>query len=83
MVEMIDTKLRQPECSNGFLLDGFPRTLEQAKSVSAFKVVAVHSELYAVMQQLDDILDKSKQPLDSVVEFGINDDLLVSRITGR
>jgi adenylate kinase len=28
--EMVDAKLKEPECKNGFLLDGFPRTLEQA-----------------------------------------------------
>lgn len=29
------------------------------------------------------MLDKRKTKLDAVVEFGINDDLLVKRITGR
>lgn len=35
------------------------------------------------MAQLDDMLDRRKQKLDSVVEFGIDDSLLVRRITGR
>ncbi|KAI1718756.1 adenylate kinase domain-containing protein [Ditylenchus destructor] len=34
-------------------------------------------------EKLDTLLDKRKTPLDSVVEFAINDDLLVRRITGR
>merc|ERR1712012_474880 len=34
-------------------------------------------------EKLDVMLDKRKEPLDSVVEFAIDDSLLVRRITGR
>jgi len=64
VVKMIDVNLNKPECKKGFLLDGFPRTINQA-------------------QMLDDLLERRKQKLDTVIEFGIEDQLLVRRITGR
>jgi len=64
VLRMVADNLDKPECKNGFLLDGFPRTIGQA-------------------EKLDTMLVERRQPLESVVEFSIDDSLLVRRICGR
>lgn len=64
VLRMVSENLDKVECKNGFLLDGFPRTIGQA-------------------EKLDLMLESRKEPLDAVVEFSIDDNLLVSRICGR
>lgn len=34
VVEMLKKKLSEPDCKNGFILDGYPRNVEQAKKIS-------------------------------------------------
>jgi len=65
VVGMIKDQLQNNKaCKNGFVLDGFPRTVPQA-------------------EKLDSMLAERKEKLDSVVQLQIDDQLLISRITGR
>ncbi|QDV45899.1 Adenylate kinase [Stieleria neptunia] len=36
MMQFIIDRLRQPDCENGYLLDGFPRTVNQAEMLTGF-----------------------------------------------
>jgi len=64
MVQMIKERIAKPDCENGFILDGFPRTIAQAEA-------------------LDEMLAETSSRLDSVIEFQVDDSVLIQRITGR
>lgn len=35
IMELMESRLQQPDCADGFLLDGFPRTIPQAEALEA------------------------------------------------
>jgi adenylate kinase len=57
VVDIIDERIKKPDCAKGFILDGFPRTLAQASSLDNL-LSRQRSELNAViaMRVDDDIL---------------------------
>ena len=81
VLRMVSDNLDKPECKNGFLLDGFPRCID-FMCISAV-INDVSCRTIGQAEKLDVMLDKRKEPLDSVVEFAIDDSLLVRRICGR
>ncbi len=64
MVQMIKERTAQSDCQQGFILDGFPRTLAQAKA-------------------LDEMLAEQSSQIDCVVEFKVDEEILIKRISGR
>jgi adenylate kinase len=61
---IVSERIDQPDCVNGFILDGYPRTLVQADAVEA-------------------MLNEKGTKLDVVIEFQVDDAVLVDRISGR
>lgn len=60
IIELIKNRIQETDCANGFLLDGFPRTIPQAEALSNQKVV-----------------------IDHVVEIAVDDEEIVTRLSGR
>src|SRR4030043_216881 len=60
IMEIMEERLQQPDCRNGFILDGFPRTIQQAQELK--KIMAkLNVELDFVVNleaPMDIILDR-------------------------
>jgi adenylate kinase len=60
IIGLVKERIKEPDCANGFLFDGFPRTIPQAE---AMVEAGVH--------------------IDHVVEIAVDDEEIVSRLSGR
>ena len=60
VIELVKERVKQPDCANGFIIDGFPRTLPQAEALRDAGV-----------------------DIDYVVEFEVDDDEILRRMSGR
>lgn len=60
IISLVKERIAQPDCSKGFLFDGFPRTIPQAEA-----------------------LLKADVAIDVVLEFFVDDEEIVSRLSGR
>jgi adenylate kinase len=65
---MVETRLSQNDCDRGFILDGFPRTLEQAKFLD-------------VMLEAKEYNGRKMPPV--VVDYQVGYNQLLQRLTGR
>lgn len=67
IASMIKNKLASKECKNGYILDGFPRNIEQAK----------------LLEQINEAIDAGKEKLFKALYFEINPKILLERIIYR
>jgi adenylate kinase len=56
VIDIVKERLEQPDCSNGYVLDGFPRTLAQAEALAQFahidKVIDIEIEDQKLIDRL-------------------------------
>lgn len=64
VIGIIRDRVKKNDCEKGFILDGFPRTIAQARA-------------------LDGMLSSTSEAVKTVLEFNVQDDVLVERICGR
>ncbi len=50
VIRLVDERLKDKDCENGFILDGFPRTVPQAEALSAMG----HTDVLAVNFEIED-----------------------------
>ena len=67
VASIIKTRLQQVDCKNGFILDGFPRSTEQAE----------------LLEGMLTEIDASEKPEFKVIYFDIDQQLLLERIIYR
>ena len=64
VIGLIQERVKLDDCKNGFILDGFPRTVPQADALTG-------------------LLSVMGRKIDLVVQFDIEDGVLVRRLSGR
>jgi len=67
VAKIIKNRLSQKDCENGYILDGFPRSAEQAE----------------MLNKINEEIDKNKEVSFKAVYFDLNQDILISRIVNR
>ena len=60
IISLVKERISEPDCENGFLFDGFPRTIPQAQAICDAGIA-----------------------IDAVIEISVDDDEIVSRLSGR
>ena len=60
VIALIQERIAQDDCKNGYILDGFPRTVPQAEALDRMGVV-----------------------LDKVINFEVDDAVIIARLAGR
>ncbi|CCU25733.1 adenylate kinase [Salmonella enterica subsp. enterica serovar Agona str. 57.A.08] len=72
VIALVKERIAQEDCRNGFLLDGFPRTIPQADAMKEAGIVGGA-----------DAMKEAGIVVDYVLESDVPDELIVDRIVGR
>lgn len=67
VANIIKNRLAQEDCKNGYILDGYPRSVEQAD----------------LLEEINTDIDGSVEAQIKAIYFDLNQDILISRIVNR
>lgn len=67
VANIIKNRLAQEDCKNGYILDGYPRSVEQAD----------------LLEEINADIDSSVEAQIKAIYFDLNQDILISRIVNR
>lgn len=56
VLELVEARLREPDCARGFILDGFPRTIEQAEALRSILETMDRGPVTAVSLTVPDLV---------------------------
>jgi adenylate kinase len=54
IIEMLATRIAEPDCANGFILDGFPRTVPQAEALDRMLAAANRRLDHVILMEVDE-----------------------------
>src|SRR5579864_7168476 len=54
MIEMIAARIDEPDCTGGFILDGFPRTVPQAEALDAMLAERGRALDHVILMEVDE-----------------------------
>ena len=71
MIAMIRDRIQQPDCENGFILDGFPRTIAQAEALDEMLTKMDVRLDHVIEMKVDDAIWSTAFPAGSVVQTAV------------
>ena len=54
IIEMLATRIAEPDCANGFILDGFPRTVPQAEALDRMLAAGNRKLDHVILMEVDE-----------------------------
>ena len=54
LIEMIGSRIAEPDCARGFILDGFPRTVPQAEALDAMLAARGQALDHVILMEVDE-----------------------------